>query len=353
MTEKPSLAIVGAGLTGLCLAHMLRRHGIPSFILDKGRSPGGRLATLKRDDLRIDYGPGWFHTDEADTAPEIQEALRILQAEEVDANDLSDDVRKRLPACDRIRSWHVPGGIRQIAERLADSLEVSNSHHLRRIERTPTGWRISGTVSSEQDRPFTREARGLVLTQPWPQVRELLETSGLFEVPAPVHDEVNDDYERVLVLILESDDFPVPPGPPWQGEFAGIEPVRSIRWQMSERPGHRRILTIFADPRWSRTHWEESDEEVRRQLLDALHSIFGRDFQVDLIRQHRWKYARLADSAIGNPGPSVLSADPLAIAAGEAFGVTPESPAGLLSAQVSARLAASLLSEWASGLSGQ
>jgi len=351
MKHRKPLAIVGAGLTGLCLAQILRRQDIPCFLLDKGRSPGGRMATMMHEAVPIDYGPGWFHTDDARMLPEVREALRSLQAEEVDANGLPDDVRLRIPATDGIRCWHVPGGIRRIADRLAGSLDVSSGHHVRRIERTPSGWRISSTVASNQGQEFLREASALVLTQPWPQLLELLDNSGLKDLAGQVIEPAKFAYDRVMVLVLESDVFPLSHEFLRHGEITGVDPIRSIRWRIAGRPDHGAILTILADPGWSESHWEDSDEEVRGHLLFALDTTFGRSVRAALIRLHRWKFARLAVPAYGCPSPVVLSAEPLAIAAGEAFGVTPESPAGLLSAQASASLAASILHEWGSGLS--
>ena len=58
------IAIVGGGMAGLSCATALARKGIASTILDKGRGPGGRMATRRADiggrELRFDHGAQFF-----------------------------------------------------------------------------------------------------------------------------------------------------------------------------------------------------------------------------------------------------------------------------------------------------
>uniref|UniRef100_UPI0018DF9768 FAD-dependent oxidoreductase n=1 Tax=Neoroseomonas rubea TaxID=2748666 RepID=UPI0018DF9768 len=58
MTE--TIAILGAGLAGLAAARHLAARGVPVRLFDKGRAPGGRLATRRADHagrrLQFDHG---------------------------------------------------------------------------------------------------------------------------------------------------------------------------------------------------------------------------------------------------------------------------------------------------------
>jgi len=53
------IAIIGAGLTGACLANSLRSsHTVEVF--EKSRGPGGRMSTRRTDDWKVDHGAQFF-----------------------------------------------------------------------------------------------------------------------------------------------------------------------------------------------------------------------------------------------------------------------------------------------------
>jgi predicted NAD/FAD-dependent oxidoreductase len=57
---KKTCLIVGAGIAGLAAANQLRRNGWAPLVLDKGRGPGGRMATRQRGTTRFDHGAQFF-----------------------------------------------------------------------------------------------------------------------------------------------------------------------------------------------------------------------------------------------------------------------------------------------------
>ena len=54
------VAVVGAGLSGLVAATTLAAGGHDVVVLDKGRSPGGRLATRRIAGATLDHGAQFF-----------------------------------------------------------------------------------------------------------------------------------------------------------------------------------------------------------------------------------------------------------------------------------------------------
>jgi len=54
------VVIVGAGISGLVAARELAAHDVDVTVVDKGRSVGGRLATRRIGDARLDHGAQFF-----------------------------------------------------------------------------------------------------------------------------------------------------------------------------------------------------------------------------------------------------------------------------------------------------
>ena len=58
------IGIIGAGMAGLACGSELAKHGIPTVLFDKGRGPGGRMATRRAehngDMLFFDHGTQYF-----------------------------------------------------------------------------------------------------------------------------------------------------------------------------------------------------------------------------------------------------------------------------------------------------
>jgi oxygen-dependent protoporphyrinogen oxidase len=51
------IAVIGAGLTGLALAHELRRHGTPHVVLEADERPGGVIRSGRVDGHLLEWGP--------------------------------------------------------------------------------------------------------------------------------------------------------------------------------------------------------------------------------------------------------------------------------------------------------
>lgn len=67
-----TVAVVGAGITGLSAAWELARNGVDVLVLDAERRPGGVIVTERRDGFVVEGGPDGFLAAE----PDIQELAR-------------------------------------------------------------------------------------------------------------------------------------------------------------------------------------------------------------------------------------------------------------------------------------
>ena len=72
-----SVAIIGAGLTGLTAAFSLKRNGIPATVYEVSGRAGGVIQSVRRDGFLAESGPNTL----LETAPEISQLIRDLNLE--------------------------------------------------------------------------------------------------------------------------------------------------------------------------------------------------------------------------------------------------------------------------------
>ncbi|MBT4602396.1 MAG: FAD-dependent oxidoreductase, partial [Bacteroidetes Order II. Incertae sedis bacterium] len=54
--QSPKVAIIGAGVAGLAAARTLQDNGCAVTVFDRGRKPGGRLASIELSGHHVDLG---------------------------------------------------------------------------------------------------------------------------------------------------------------------------------------------------------------------------------------------------------------------------------------------------------
>lgn len=65
--QKPSVLIVGAGISGLACARALREAGVRARVVDRGQEPGGRMTSRPVHGRTVDLGAAYL-TAEPGTA---------------------------------------------------------------------------------------------------------------------------------------------------------------------------------------------------------------------------------------------------------------------------------------------
>ena len=273
------IAIVGAGMAGLACAQTLHAAGAQVTIYEKGRRPGGRLATRRRDGFSFDHG--------AQYATARGAAFRAFLA------DAAGLVAPWDPAAAHVRWVGVPGmsAFAQAAERRGIG-RLLPGRHVSFVERTADGWHLRhldaattrpGTVIDEGERagPFDR----LVLALPAPQAAGLLTALG-HAFAAPVAAVVTAPCWTLMLAFAERQDGPDTRTPEGMLDWIG---------RGSSRPGRPRLPDAWvanANPAWSRGNLEREPDAVRADLHAAFRAETGIDAAPAYAAVHRWRYAR-------------------------------------------------------------
>lgn len=297
VTRSPKTCIiVGAGMSGLSAAHTLRASGWEVLILDKGRGPGGRMATRRLSGAVLDHGAQFF-------------SARDLRFASLAASWESSGLLQPWFSWQGSTRFRAPGGMNSIAKHYSANLEILAPSRVRHAALASGRW----SILTDTGAAFSASA--LLLTPPAPQSLALL---------APVLDQLPQafssalasiEFERCLALLALLDGPSRVPAP---GFLRTSDPV--VSWiadnsmkGVTARPGS---LTLHATAAFSLDHWDELDELCAAQMITAASPWLGA--RVLEWQLHRWRYSRpvrpLADPCLFTAAPA-----PLAVA-GDAFG---------------------------------
>ncbi len=268
------VVVVGAGLAGLAAAQELVRDGHSVTLLDKGRSPGGRLATRRIGQARLDHGAQFFTVRSDAFAAFVQPHLESgLVYEWCRGFSEYGDGHARYAVRDGMNAW---------AKALARGLDVRCATLVFAVRPGSVASGAAWDVALDDGTSIPADA--LVVTCPLPQSYSLLVSA---EVALP-EELVRTEYDKTIALLLTLDSAPSVPKP---GGLNNPTDVLSFvadnqRKGISDAPA----LTVHANAAWSDAHWNDAPDDVMQSLRDAastyLHHSIVTESQVK-----KWRFA--------------------------------------------------------------
>lgn len=296
------ILVVGAGLSGLTAATDLQAAGHDVVVVDKGRRPGGRMASRRIDDGTWDTGAQFLTAKTDAFAAEVARwrdagvaATWFHGSPDADGGHDDNSGHPRFRGAPTMQS---------IPERLADDLSVRCGVRLARLGHADGRW-----VGLDEDGAHLA-ADAVVLTPPAPQALALLEgtrvdaavTAGLREV----------GYDPCWAVLVRPSAAPALPD---SGALRLADhPLHMIcdnhRKGVSTTPS----VTLHASAARSRDLLEEPGDRVGAALLaDAAAWVTG-----EVVHTHRWRYAQPTGPGVADalattvPGPLAVAGDGLA-----------------------------------------
>jgi renalase len=265
--RRPRCVIVGAGITGLMAAYVLRMQGTHVTILDKATSPGGRLATRRTNVGTFDHGAQFMTLRD----PRLQHYAEAWKQAGV-----------VLPWFGE--TWRGASGMSSLSRHLAQTANVLCSTQITRIEREGEHWLLATSEGTSW------EADTVILTAPVPQSLAMLD-AGSVVLPSALRTTLEGiTYERCLAGLFEGR---WPSSLPAHG-VARVEGTL-FSWLASNRVkgiSERDTLTAHATAAWSLENWDTPDDAVLRSMGENLAAIVGSDAGLVSVALKRWRYAR-------------------------------------------------------------
>lgn len=75
--NKKTIAVIGAGISGLTAAYVLSKNGFNTILVEKNSYVGGLAATFAYKNYLLDYGPHNFHTHNPKVLDFVKEELSV------------------------------------------------------------------------------------------------------------------------------------------------------------------------------------------------------------------------------------------------------------------------------------
>ncbi len=271
-----TIAIIGAGMAGLTCATRLAAEGHTVTVFDKGRGPGGRMATRRAEvngeTLHFDHGAQYL------TAKDERFAQQVADWE-------TAAIVARWPAAGSGCYVGVPGMNAPIKAMAAD-VDVHFGKRIDAFGRSGDHWRLDGDGSEDLFDTILvavpAEQAGPLLAAHVPDMARLAEET------------IADPCWTMMVAFESALDH---------GDT--IRDAGAIGWaaRNSAKPGRdhdAECWVVQASPDWSREYLEEMADAVIPLLLEELRAIVGGELPA--IRHssaHRWRYARSGSAGEG------------------------------------------------------
>ncbi|MBC7754211.1 MAG: FAD-dependent oxidoreductase [Moraxellaceae bacterium] len=228
--------ILGAGISGLTLAHRLSKKTNNFLVVEKSRGIGGRLATRRDGENIYDHGAQFYKI-----SPKHELAF--------DQMWMSCGLVKNWFTLNEVQYQTSQKGMTGLAKFLADGKSVDLSREIALIKIENNLVILTCTDQS------VIKCQKLFITAPLPQAVILLERSG-FEIPQNIKDV---KYAHALVALFELEDLSDYQLLPYQEKIS--DTIFSVSQQNTKFEKNSPTLTVAMTPDWSLENFNSSDEK--------------------------------------------------------------------------------------------
>lgn len=291
---KLSIAIVGAGLSGLTIANGIGDHAEVT-VFEKARGVGGRMSTRYADDFYFDNGAQFFtarnkHFNEF-LAPHFSSGL----VQEWQGKVVTLEKGKKMS--DRI--WFEPHyvavpGMNNLCKKLAENIKINLNCDIAPLgEKSKQGWEL-----------FDKNGRGLGYYDWVIATAPPVQTAHLFDKFLPQDSILN--QSKFLACYSLMFGFHKKWGHSWMAANILNSPLEWIAVN-STKPGRNHNITtlvVHSSNRWAQAHVDDDLETTACFLRDELQQILKFDISdPEYFSLHRWRYAlldKLNDDKIKN-----------------------------------------------------
>ena len=278
----PSVAVIGAGISGLICARTLADHGLSVKLFEKSRGVAGRMATRKTEsDVSFDHGAQYFTVRDARFKRYVDSWIHDGIAESWNGRIVTLTDGSLLDVKSSTQRYVAIPGMNAIGKHLASDLDIQLQTTVAPIRRVQNKWHLSS-----DDGRSLGEFEIVVVAAPAPQASAIMEATPQLAVHAAK------SIMQGCWCVVFSTTLPLDLN--FDGAFISKSPLAWIA-RDSSKPGRSQqceTWVLHASPEWSESHMESAKEDVERQLIQEFWRVTGHVLtSLQFSVSHRWRYA--------------------------------------------------------------
>lgn len=293
----PSIAIIGAGVSGLAAAHTLRDAGNTVVLYEKDQEVGGRAATRQQAGFIYDYGAQYVRYGNPASVALITERFRSPDLIDIGKPiwifDRAGQIQPGDPTQNVGPQWSYRHGLHVLPKRMAEGLDIHSGTSITHIQRHSNGWTLFTAEGPEPD-----HFDAILVTIPAPQASTLMQNS---QLDPHLHAAISTQLDKVRYNPLISVMLGYRPRPQARPYYALVntDKAHAISWlaweheKCAER-AHAQTGLLIAQmaPQYSQEHMQTADSEIMQDVATRVASLLAETlptpFFADIVR---WHYA--------------------------------------------------------------
>jgi renalase len=279
---KKRIAIIGAGISGLTLAHQLGNHA-DIVIFEKARGVGGRMSTRYADPFYFDHGAQFFTA----RSKAFQDFLTPYQNDGTIAQWDGKIIHLEVGKKPSKRLWFEPHWVatpnmNSLCKKLAEGCDILLGTEVAPLAQHPSGiWFLH-----DKHGAFLGEFDWVISTAPPAQ------TQALFQCHAVEHSSFSMGHMKACYTLM------IGFNQPWNKQWIAAKVRNSpIEWIAinSTKPHRNKLVTaivVHSRNDWADLHIDDDVMEAQKFLLTEFELVSGINCQnANYLSTHRWKYA--------------------------------------------------------------
>ena len=295
--RMPSIAIIGAGCSGLAAAHELRNAGFSVTLFEQSQEVGGRAATREQQGFTYDYGAQYMKSGSSVSINLITERFRLTDLIDITKPvwifNREGHIQEGDPVHNAEPKWNYRSGLNALAKCMAQGLNIQLQTRIDYLQPGTTGWKLFdnlGQCVGEFDR--------VLITIPASEAAELIKAS---QIPDIRQEEICALLDKARYNPLISVMLGYRPAPEVRPYYALVntDKAHAISWLAWEHekapervPKGAGLLIAQMAPQYSQDNWRTPDDQiisdVANRITALLDESLNKPFFSDL---YRWQYA--------------------------------------------------------------
>lgn len=280
------IAIIGAGIAGLTLAHRLSKIA-EVVIFEKSRGVSGRMSTRYYGDFEFDHGAQFFTIK----TPEFSNFIRPLIDSDVVAKwDVKlveldrNKILREIKGSDLFPHYVGSPRMNQVGKFLAKEMDVSLQTHVQSISKTKdSNWNLI-----DKNNRNLGQFDWVISTAPAEQTQDIF--------PSDFSGYTYIQNRKMLGCFSLMLGFNKPLSLKWDAAIVNNSDISWIAVN-SSKPGRPESFSLIVQTSnsWANVHIEEDPDKIKKHIMAELSDVTGIEINGPACCElHRWRYANIS-----------------------------------------------------------